>query len=95
MIKKEYKHLQKNKFICSKCGKCCRNVNKSNLYKTLDRGDGQCMFLEEYTNLCSIYDTRPVICRVDEMYKLEFNHLLTKEEYYNLNYKACKILRNC
>ena len=44
------------------------------------------------TKLCKIYETRPLICRVDEGYSL-FEKELSKDEYYKENYAACMRLR--
>lgn len=74
-------------FICDKCGECCRNLWRSKLYKDLDRGDGVCKHL--VGNLCSIYDDRPLLCRVDESYDVYFGLYMTREEYYRLNYMGC------
>lgn len=78
-------------FKCDKCGECCRHLNKSELYRELDRGDGVCKYLVH--NLCSIYDERPLLCRVDEAYNAYFQSEMTKEEYYRLNYEGCKSIR--
>ena len=51
-------------FHCDKCGICCRSLRRSPLYSGLDRGDGVCRYLDG--NLCSIYATRPLLCRMDE-----------------------------
>ena len=77
-------------FKCNKCGICCRNLDKSDLYKQLDRGDGVCKYLNK--NLCSIYQERPLICRIDESYEAYFSEVYSKEEYYKLNYEACQKL---
>lgn len=74
-------------FCCDKCGECCRNLDKSELYADLDRGDGICRYL--VGNLCSIYSTRPLLCRVDESYQLFFKNRYTLEEYYKMNHEAC------
>lgn len=66
-------------FNCDMCGECCRNLDKSELYKELDRGDGVCIYLEG--NLCGIYESRPLICRVDEAYDAFFSGVMTKHEY--------------
>lgn len=78
-------------FECDCCGCCCRNLNKSALYKELDRGDGVCKYL--CGNLCSIYETRPLLCRVDECYDLFFSALMTKKEYDQLNLNECERLK--
>ena len=44
-------------------------------------------------NMCSIYDSRPSICRVDIMFeKVYFKHY-SKEEFYRLNVEACRALQ--
>lgn len=78
-------------FHCDKCGQCCRHIGGNPLYADLDRGDGICKYLEG--NLCTIYDTRPLLCRIDEAYDIYFASLMTKKEYYRLNYNACKKLK--
>ncbi len=79
-------------FECSKCGLCCRMVNKSEIYAELDRGDGVCRYLKD--NLCSIYESRPLICRVDESYDAFFKDIYTRKEFYEMNYKACEFIKN-
>jgi hypothetical protein len=78
-------------FKCGKCGACCRNLDKSEIYAELDRGDGTCMFLSG--TLCSIYERRPLICRVDECYEKYFKEIMTVEDYYAINKEVCKSLK--
>lgn len=78
-------------FECDKCGCCCRHLDRSELYEELDRGDGICRYLEG--NICSIYETRPVLCRVDLSYDLYFKDYMDREQYYRLNKEACKKLK--
>lgn len=79
-------------FECKQCGNCCRHLDRSELYKDLDRGDGVCIHLRD--NLCSIYDDRPLLCRIEESYNEVFSDVYTKEEYYRLNEKACRKLQS-
>lgn len=78
-------------FLCDCCGECCRHVNLSPVYYKLDRGDGVCRHL--HGNLCSIYETRPLLCRVDESYEMFFKKEMKREDYYNLNKAMCKKLK--
>lgn len=78
-------------FQCDCCGCCCRNLNKSDIYKELNRGDGVCKYLSG--NLCSIYEERPLICRVDECYELFFKQEMSVIEYYNINSMMCMQLK--
>ena len=73
-------------FECCKCGEGCKHLDMSPLYKQLDRGDGTCIYLKD--DLCSIYENRPLICRIDECYEY-FKEEYTLEEYYAANQKMC------
>lgn len=79
-------------FDCDKCGECCRNLDKSPIYAQLDRGDGTCRYL--VGNLCSIYENRPILCRIDESYDLFFKDTLSQDEFYKLNQSFCIKLKN-
>jgi len=78
-------------FNCDKCGACCRNLEQSVVYKELDRGDGICKYLNG--NICSVYERRPLLCRIDECYEHFFKETLSLEDYYKLNYQACDKLK--
>lgn len=79
-------------FFCDKCGECCRNLNKSPIYDNLHDGSGVCKYLEG--NICSIYDERPILCRVNESYNIFFKDAMTLDKYYKLNYEFCMKLKN-
>jgi hypothetical protein len=64
-------------FECSKCGACCRKINCS--YITDD-------------NLCSIYETRPLMCNIEKGHQVFFPHM-TKEHYYSENKRMCIVLQ--
>ena len=77
---------------CDKCGQCCRHLRLSPLYADLDRGDGVCRYLAG--NLCSIYENRPLKCRIDDAYYAFFSGQMSLDEYYQLNRKYCDKLNN-
>ena len=79
-------------FKCDKCGACCRNLHRSPVYNELHDGDGICRYLTG--NECLIYENRPLICRIDESYHAFFNDQMTYEEYLQLNYQCCELLKN-
>jgi uncharacterized protein len=79
-------------FICDKCGVCCRSLGKSPLYAELNGGNGACKYLQD-GGLCSIYEDRPLLCRVDDGYKAFFADIMTIDEYYKHNYDSCVKLR--
>jgi Fe-S-cluster containining protein len=67
------------KFNCNKCGACCRAVN--------------CQFLTK-DNLCSIYETRPLICNIEKGYEQLIKGTMTKEEFFKLNEHYCNVLKD-
>lgn len=80
-------------FKCDCCGLCCMNLNKSDLYDDLNRGDGVCKYFDEVSKLCSIYERRPSKCNVDKMYDILYKSEMSKKEYYELNYNICDLLK--
>lgn len=83
-----------DEFKCDCCGACCRNIDKSVYFIAMDKGDGVCKYLNEDTNLCSIYEHRPLLCNVKEAYRMYFEKHMSIEEYYEENYKACILLKS-
>jgi Fe-S-cluster containining protein len=76
-------------FPCTKCGICCKSLKSHNLYEKMDRGDGVCIHFNELESLCSIYEDRPSICRIDDMYEQFFLEKMTKEDYFIVNAVLC------
>ena len=77
-------------FLCSKCGACCKVAGL--LPGLPDRGDGACAYLDA-NDLCSIYEDRPLICRVSD-----FGKTIKKDkdgdlkDWYIESTKACHLL---
>lgn len=80
-------------FPCNACGMCCRHVHLSELTRALDRGDGICRNLDNSTSLCSIYESRPDVCRVDLMYRQYFQEHQTWSVFVAKNMQACEQLQ--
>ena len=78
-------------FFCDQCGLCCRHIDKVPQLALFDLGNGVCKYLRD--NLCSIYDDRPEICRVDYMYEKFFKNYMTLEDFYKLNEQGCEELK--
>lgn len=58
-----------------------------------DRGDGVCLAFDPVKNQCRIYDIRPLICRVDAQYELNYKLFYTWDEFVALNQQACQQLK--
>ena len=90
------KRKQQTKFDCSCCGACCRclGIIFGKDFELCDP-DGVCKYLDRNTNLCTIYDDRPLLCRVDELYDSGYfdSYGLTRDEYYEQTRKECEILK--
>ena len=68
------KEIHNTGFPCTSCGACCKNIAGIKELESFDLGNGVCRFLDS-NNMCSIYDSRPSICRVDIMFeKVYFKH---------------------
>lgn len=80
-------------FPCTGCGLCCQKVNMAEQTKSLDRGDGICRHYQQDSHQCSIYDTRPDICRVDVQFKNNYSSIMPWEEFVNINIDACRFLQ--
>jgi Fe-S-cluster containining protein len=66
------------KFNCTQCGLCCKAIG--------------CPHLTE-DNLCSIYETRPLVCNIEQGYQELFKDKMTKREWFMLNEHYCKVLQ--
>ena len=71
-------------YPCTKCGACCRRAGMVRL--PVDER-GWCLDLNE-DGTCSIYETRPDVCRIDVMSKINFPNS-TLDEYYAVAAEIC------
>jgi Fe-S-cluster containining protein len=78
-------------YQCEKCGACCKNLDKSSFYSWLHSGDGICKYLNG--NMCSIYESRPFLCRIDQCYDAFYKNIMSKKDYYEINHESCIKLR--
>lgn len=89
----EQHELERTVFMCDRCGSCCRHLNLFGpSYAWLDRGDGVCRNLDPETNLCLIYNNRPLICNVKEGYKSFFSDI-SYERYIAMTMQGCLKLK--
>ena len=80
-------------FPCDRCGACCQQVNRASETVFLYRGDGICRHYDANQKLCSIYDSRPDICRVDQQFFSNYKDLMDWSEFVRINLAACEILK--
>ncbi len=79
-------------FSCRRCGSCCHNIQFIEALSDYHNGDGICKYLDQETNLCRIYETRPLLCNVEASYEAFFSQSLKWEEYLKRNYEGCEML---
>ena len=80
-------------FACSRCGACCRSVSLSASTAWLANEANVCRYLDTSTEMCTIYDRRPDICRVDLQYQLHYKNDYSWTEFLDVNHECCKILQ--
>lgn len=80
-------------FPCDACGECCRHVNRSEQTVFLDRGDGTCRHFDELSRLCNIYDTRPLVCRVEDYYAKYLSQIVSWHDFVQINMTICYDLK--
>lgn len=80
-------------FKCEKCGCCCRIAGSVPALKNICFPNGCCKYLNLENNLCSIYENRPLQCRVDDFYWQKISHIMSLKEFYALNKAYCDWLR--
>jgi len=83
-------------FPCKQCGCCCRHIGKTYEGKDMALSNGICKYLDQVTNLCTIYEKRPIFCNVDAFYERYFFDKISREIFYQRNIKICSQLqRRC
>jgi Fe-S-cluster containining protein len=75
-------------FPCTKCGACCKNISGFGLPTKPETTE--CLYLGE-NNECKVYDTRPDVCRIDDIYNKSFQNL-DKDYFYKVTADSCNYL---
>jgi len=53
---------------------------------------GKCLMLTK-DNKCSVYDTRPLVCNIKEMWKIYFYRTVSKKQFFKMNKNVCNKLK--
>lgn len=84
--------MSQDTFMCHNCGQCCRHIALfGTMYSWLLNAEGQCRYFDAEANKCTIYELRPVICRVEEGYLIHFSHI-PYNEYVRRTKEVCSKL---
>jgi hypothetical protein len=75
------------------CGVCCQNISHIEELNSYDLGNGVCKYFDLDLLTCTIYETRPNICRIDKMYENKYFKKYTKIDFYKLNAEACNSMQ--
>lgn len=100
----------KAEFPCTSCGHCCKDVGQairaaqekdydpvlkqeliSFPFEVLK--NGTCSQLKK-DGSCGVYQDRPLLCNVEKTYDKYFATVMSREEFYLSNMKACNDLMN-
>lgn len=85
---------KKEPFPCDTCGLCCQKVGQSEQTQWLNRGDGVCRYYDEKTRLCTIYETRPLVCRVEDFYQTYLQDKISWRKFVRINIEVCQKFKN-
>lgn len=85
-------------FECQKCGKCCTLFHifpeGSEPRATLDSGDGTCRYFDRESRLCTIYDSRPIICNHAKYYDTYLADRMTRDDFETFIKLFCERIRS-
>lgn len=84
---------QRRKFQCFKCGCCCTGDQSEfeELEPLTDR-KGRCRYFDSDTRLCQIYDNRPSVCDMEQVFA-SYAGTLTWDDFVFTNMLNCVMLR--
>lgn len=80
-------------FPCTGCGLCCQRISGVEALRDYDLGNGTCKYFSQAENNCTIYDSRPLECRVDEMYDKVYSSQYSRIEFYKMNAQICNAMQ--
>lgn len=63
------------------------------LGKRIALPNGICRYLDQTTNLCTIYENRPWFCNIDAYYEQFIKGKMSREDFYTLNQIECRRLQ--
>lgn len=79
---------------CESCGaQCCKNWNLIRFDPSIVDKNGICIYLDQKTNLCTIYDTRPDFCRFYRYYYQTLADKISVERFHYLAKLGCDIVK--
>jgi len=80
-------------FPCTSCGLCCQNISKVKELEDYALTNGVCLYFDPISCRCTIYKSRPDVCRIDEMFEAKYFKYFTKIAYYEANAEVCNSLQ--
>lgn len=81
-------------YKCENCGACCRFGNPGRFDPNIVNEHGDCIYLDLKTKLCTIYENRPIFCRLHEWYSITYDPELVPFDVYVILQKiGCDKLR--
>lgn len=75
------------------CGLCCKNIGNNLVLSKLDRSDGKCHHFDNISLLCTSYEERPLICRIEEYHEKYLSHLYDWDSFVKMNLEVCEELK--
>ncbi|MGL5251251.1 MAG: YkgJ family cysteine cluster protein [Enterovibrio sp.] len=79
-------------YPCTRCGLCCLKINRIPALANFHNGDGICVYFRQNIG-CTIYDERPLVCRIDEGYQQLFKNQFSLADFYQKNADVCNSMQ--
>ena len=80
-------------FPCTSCGLCCQNISEVKELEGYALASGVCVYFDPISHECTVYESRPDACRIDEMFERKYFEHFTKVAYYEANATVCNALQ--
>ena len=75
-------------FACTRCGLCCHHAGDVSDFPEPVDADGVCARYDRTARLCTIYEHRPLVCRVADLRP----EGVTEVDWFAANEAACRRL---
>lgn len=80
--------------LCKRCGHCCFTITQNpQLFDGMIDDHGGCLHFDHERRLCKVYERRPLMCRVDDLYDALYTGVCTRAEYYAAQAASCLLIR--
>ena len=82
------------KFPCTKCGLCCMRAGTVENFPYKTDYNGVCEKYDLQKRECTIYEDRPIVCRIDDYYDKYLSANMDRNHWHHYNAQMCNKMIN-